>query len=62
MLKKYWSILLFFLSLQQWLFPQWNGILFNPSLDVTAGDGRIISSILFVGGLLLWYIPERNSK
>jgi len=58
--KERWSIGLFVFSLGMWYFPTWNGFLFDSSLDMTTGDGRIIASILFVGGLLLWYLPQEK--
>lgn len=52
--RKTWAIGLFILSAANWFFPRWNGYFFEPS-DVSTGEGRIISVICLVGGLLLWY-------
>lgn len=60
--KKTWSILLVSVSLLSWYFPKWNGIFAETTFDITSGEGRIVASILFVGGLILWYLPEQNSK
>jgi len=60
--KQCWSIILFGITPMVYFFPQWNGFLFGPSVGITTGDGRIISSILFVGGLILWYLPNRSRE
>jgi len=59
--KKSWGIALCLIAGLVWLFPQWNGIFFAPS-DISTGNGRIIATILFVGGLLLYYTnPQGRS-
>ena len=52
--KKAWAVILFLLAISQWFFPQWNGVFFDP-VDISIGEGRIVSSIFFVGALILWY-------
>jgi hypothetical protein len=62
MYHKFWAVFLFFSALSVWFFPGWNGFLFESS-NVTAGEGRIMAAIFFVGGLLLWYLtPEKKSS
>ena len=53
-------MILFVCALGAWYFPQWNGFLFESSGDITSGDGRVVSAIFFVGGLLLWYLPKEK--
>jgi hypothetical protein len=53
---KRWALALFVMAATGWLFPQWNGAFFEPSKDVTTGEGRIVAAVLFVGGLLLWFL------
>ena len=60
--KKRWSSALFVFALGTWYFPRWNGFLFEPSTDITIGDGRIMATIFLVGGLLLWYLPQEVQK
>ena len=60
MYKKYWAGLLFFGAFLSWFFPDWNGLLFAPSPEVGLGEGRIVAAILFVGGLILWYLPSER--
>jgi hypothetical protein len=33
-------------------------LLVEQSKDVTTGEGRIVAAVLFVGGLLLWFLRE----
>jgi hypothetical protein len=44
-----------------WYFPQFQGVFFEPA-NVTTGEGRIIAAILFVGGLLLYFLSPKPSK
>ena len=60
--KQHFSVILFGVATLVYFFPQWNGFLFEPSVGISTGDGRIISSILFVGGLILWYLPSRSRE
>jgi hypothetical protein len=56
--NKQWAVVLFVMALIAWLFPQWNGTFFQASKDITAGEGTIVAAILFVGGLLLWFLDS----
>ena len=58
--KRFWALLLAALSVSMWFAPSWSGIFFSAADNVTAGDGRIASSILFVGALVLWYLPTKE--
>lgn len=58
--RQIWASILFGISLVEWFFPGFNGVLFSSS-DVSAGESRIMSSILFVGGLILWYLPGKQN-
>jgi hypothetical protein len=60
-MKDNWAIALIMGSAGAWFFPQWEGLLFDP-VSISTGDGRIIAAILFVGGLLLWYLPDKSSE
>jgi hypothetical protein len=53
---KQWAVVLFVMAATCWFFPQWNGVFFEPSRDVTAGEGRIAAAVLFVGASLLWFL------
>ena len=35
---------------------------FEASKDVTTGEGRIIAAVLFVGGLLLWFLGSNKRR
>jgi hypothetical protein len=59
--SKGWAVLLFIIASIAWFFPQWNGLFFEPSKDVTTGEGRIVAAVLFVGGLLLWFLGSPRS-
>lgn len=59
-IKKHIAIGLFIFATTQYFFPKWNGLLFESSTDITAGDGRIVAAILLVGGLLLWFSKEEK--
>jgi len=50
-----WAVILILTDAAMWYSPE-NGFLFEPLKDFTAGDARISSTILLVGGLLLWFI------
>jgi hypothetical protein len=58
--KRMWALLLAGLSATMWFAPSWSGIFFPAAETVTAGDGRIASSILLVGALVLWYLPTKD--
>ncbi len=58
--KRFWALWLVAISLLMWFAPGWSGFFFPAAENVTAGDGRIASSILFVGALLLWYLPKKD--
>jgi hypothetical protein len=59
--SKQWAVILFVMAALAWFFPQWNGIFFEPSRDMTTGEGRIVAAVLFVGGLLLWFLGSLTS-
>ncbi len=42
-----------------WWWPSFNGFFFAPS-DISAGDGRIVGTILIVGAAILWFMPRRK--
>lgn len=46
-------------GLEQWIAPGWNGLLFQRSTGVTAGEGHIVAAILFVGAALLLCRDEK---
>jgi hypothetical protein len=56
--KRWWAIVLIVMAAATPYFPQWNGIFFEPSKDIMTGEGRIIAAVMFVGGLLLWFLRE----
>lgn len=58
--SKRWAVILFVIAAIGWFFPQWNGAFFEPSKGVTTGEGRIVAAILFVGGLLLWFLGSQR--
>lgn len=48
--KRYWAVVLFLIAAGMFVpFP-------GPLEGLTTGEGRIISAITFVGGLLLWFM------
>jgi hypothetical protein len=53
--NRYWAVILILMAMTMWYAPQWNGLFFEPLKDFTGGEARIASTILFVGGLLLWF-------
>jgi hypothetical protein len=60
--RRRWAVVLLSVSGIAWLFPTWNGI-FVGSSQMTTGEGRIIATLLFVAGLLLWFLDRpRPSK
>lgn len=61
-LPKQWAVVLFVMAATGWFFPQWNGAFFEPSKDMTTGEGRIVAAVLFVGGLLLWFLGRNARK
>lgn len=54
--NRYWALILIFMAMAMWFSPHWNGLFFEPLKDLTGGEARIASTILFVGGLLLWFM------
>ena len=44
-----------------YFFPEWQGVWLSSS-NITAGDGRIIATLLFLGGLFLYYLPASGEK
>jgi hypothetical protein len=54
--NRYWALILIFIATAMWYSPHWNGLFFEPLNDLTGGEARIASTILFVGGLLLWFM------
>jgi hypothetical protein len=59
MKKEGWSVGLWFLAFAMWFFPSWNGLFVDPS-GISLGEGRIVSAIFLVGGLILFYLPKQN--
>lgn len=45
-------------SAVSWYAPGFGGVLFDE-VEVSTGEGRIISAILLVGAAILWFMPER---
>jgi len=60
--SKRWAVTLFIMASVAWFFPQWNGLFFEASKDITTGEGRIVAAVLFVGGLLLWFLGSPRSS
>jgi hypothetical protein len=52
--NRWWAVVLFFGAAAA-EFERF----FEPSKDVTTGEGRIVAAVMFVGGLLLWFLRER---
>jgi hypothetical protein len=42
-------------GIMSYFWPGFNGYFFPPS-EISAGDGRIVASILLVGAAILWFI------
>jgi hypothetical protein len=42
----------------QWLWPNWNGVLFEPSVGITVAEGRTIGAIFIVGAVIVWFMPQ----
>ena len=59
--KRRWAILLIVFGLMYWFFPGWNGFFFESS-DISMGEGRIMASILLIGGVLLYYLPSSHKE
>jgi hypothetical protein len=59
-MQKVFAIALLAEGLHRWYQPRWDGVFSPQGLDISAGEGRIISAILTVGGLILWYLPARQ--
>jgi hypothetical protein len=51
--NRWWAILLILIAVSS--LPQWNGF-FSAWKNLTAGEATTVSTILFVGGLLLWFM------
>jgi hypothetical protein len=60
--SKRWAVILCTTASLTWFFQQWNGLLFEASKDVTTGEARIVAAVLFVGGLLLWFLGSSRSS
>jgi hypothetical protein len=60
--SKRWAVGLFIMASIAWFFPQWNGLFFEASKDITTGEGRIVAAVLLVGGLLLWFLGSPRSS
>lgn len=58
---KIWSMLLFAFAGMSYFFPEWNGLLFDAS-SVSQGESKILMAVYFVGGLLLWYMPQKSNE
>lgn len=57
--KKSLAFIIGFAGVFSYLFPTWNGIFFESSKDSTVG--QIIGAILFIGAVILYYLPEKTS-
>ncbi|MFA6076828.1 MAG: hypothetical protein WC735_01995 [Candidatus Paceibacterota bacterium] len=55
--KKTWAYVLGLAGAFSYLFPTWNGILFEASQDSDAG--KIIGVILIIGAVIIYYLPEK---
>ena len=54
--NRYWAVILVLMAMTMWYAPHWNGFFLEPLKDFTGGETRIASTILLVGGLLLWFM------
>jgi hypothetical protein len=52
------SVGLFVAGLMAWMFPGFNGFLFEPS-QVSAGETRILVTVFFVGAVIVWLLPTK---
>ena len=60
--SKCWAVALFVISWMAWFFPWWLEPFFEASKGMTTGAGRIVAAVLFVGGLLLWFLGSSRSS
>jgi hypothetical protein len=45
-------------GLTSWYDPSFNGFL-SEGTSISAGDGRIVGAIFFIGAAVVWFMPER---
>ncbi len=50
------AVIFLVIGTTNWYWPGFDGI-FSASLEISAGDGRIIGSIFQVGAAILWFMP-----
>ena len=60
-MHKSFAYVLFAVATSVWFFPGFNGILFSPS-DVSVGEGRILSAVIFVGGLVVLLLGKKANS
>ena len=59
MSKKVTSQILIAAGAAAYFFPAWQGVFIDAG-DVTVGEARIVATIMLVGGLVLFYLPEKG--
>lgn len=59
--KKHWAIGLFIGAAGEWFFPGYNGFFFESS-SISTGESQIIAAVFLVGGLLLWFGPDKPNQ
>lgn len=59
-MNKSFAILFGLFGMAEWYVPGFNGFLFAPDPTVSAGDGRIVAAIMWVGAAILWVMPVRK--
>lgn len=57
-MKKALSIGLFIGAVGNFLSPGYNGALFEAT-KMSAGEGQILSAVLFIGAAILWFMPSK---
>ena len=57
--KKSVSWTLIIIGAIAYLFPQWQGVLIDSGA-VSIGEARIVATIMIMGGILLFYLPNKN--
>jgi len=55
--KEGWSVGLVLSGLILYFFPKWTVF----SSNITTGDSMMIGTMFLVAGLLLWYLPSKQS-
>lgn len=57
--KKSVSWTLIIIGAIAYFFSQWQGILIDSGA-VSIGEARIVATIMIMGGILLFYLPNKN--